>query len=91
MTHLERFVSAGVGLLLPQSGGLLVGCRQLVALEHQRLLKLLLRLRLQQLLPEGDVREEGGECPAKLHRCLGAFLRTSAQKFCIKLLMGVQM
>lgn len=67
-------MTAGVGLLLPQGGGLLVGRCQLVPLEHQRLLKLLLRLRLQQLLPEGDVREEGGECPAQLHRSLGAFL-----------------
>lgn len=72
--HLEGFVTAGVGLLLPQSGGLRVGRRQLVPLEHQRLLELLLRLRLQQLLPEGDVGEEGGERPAQLHRRLGAFL-----------------
>lgn len=76
--HLEGFVAAGVGLLLPQSSGLLVGCSQLVPLEHQRLLKLLLRLRLQQLLPEGDVGEESGERPAQLHRCLGAFLRRRA-------------
>lgn len=72
--HLEGFVTAGVGLLLPQSSGLRVGRRQLVPLEHQRLLELLLRLRLQQLLPEGDVGEEGGERPAQLHRRLGAFL-----------------
>lgn len=72
--HLEGFVAAGVGLLLPQSRGLLVGGRQLVPLEHQRLLKLLLRLGLQQLLPEGDVGEERGERPAQLHRRLGAFL-----------------
>lgn len=69
-------MAARVGLLLPQSRGLLVGRRQLVPLEHQRLLKLLLRLGLQQLLPEGDVREEGGERPAQLHRRLGAFLQT---------------
>jgi len=72
--HLEGLVTAGFGLLLPQSDGRLVGCRQLVPLEHQRLLKLLLRLRLQQRLPEGDVREEGGERPAQLYRRLGAFL-----------------
>lgn len=72
--HLEWFVTAGVNLLLPQNGGLLVGCCQLVPLEHQRLLKLLLRLCLQQLLPEGDVREQGGERPAQLHRRLGTFL-----------------
>lgn len=75
--HLEGLVTAGVSLLLPQSSGLLVGCRQLVPLEHQRLLELLLRLRLQQLLPEGDVGEEGGERPAQLHRRFGAFLRKS--------------
>lgn len=82
--HLEGFVAARVGLLLPQSRGLLVGCRQLVPLEHQRLLKLLLRLGLQQLLPEGDVREEGGERPAQLHRRLGAFLQRSRRtSFCV--------
>lgn len=85
--HLEGFVAAGVGLLLPQSGGLLVGRCQLVPLEHQRLLKLLLRLRLQQLLPEGDVREQGGERPAQLHRCLGAFLQKSVRKWaCIRIM-----
>lgn len=67
-------MTAGVGLLLAQGGGLLVGCCQLVPLEHQSLLKLLLRLCLQQLLPEGDIREERGEGPAQLHRRLGAFL-----------------
>lgn len=61
--------------LLPQGSGLLVGCRQLVPLEHQSLLELLLRLCLQQLLPEGDIREERGERPSQLHRRLGAFLQ----------------
>lgn len=77
-------MTAGVGLLLPQSGGLLVGRRELMPLEHQCLLKLLLRLRLQQLLPEGNVREEGGERPAELHRCLGAFLRGGRWSFGLK-------
>lgn len=72
---LEGLVSAGVGLLLAQGGGLLVGRRQLVALEHQRLLELLLRFGLQKLLAEGDVREERGERPAQFHRRLGALLR----------------
>ena len=43
-------------------------------LEDQRLLELLLGLGVQQLLPEGDVREQGGERPAQLHGRLGAFL-----------------
>lgn len=73
--HLEGLVAAGVGLLLAQGGGLLVGGSQLVPLEHQRLLELLLRLGLQQLLPEGDVGEERGERPAQLHGRLGAFLQ----------------
>lgn len=73
--HLERSVIAGDRLLLPQSDGLLVGRCELVPLEHQSLLKLLLRLCLQQLLPEGDVREKGAKRPAQLHRRLGAFLR----------------
>lgn len=73
--HLERLVAAGVGLLLAQGGGLLVGGGQLMPLEHQRLLELLLRLGLQQLLPEGDVGEESSERPAQLHGRLGAFLQ----------------
>lgn len=68
-------MTARVSLLLPQSRWLLVGCRELVPLEHQRFLKLLLCLCLQELLPEGDVGEEGGECATQLHRRLGTFLR----------------
>lgn len=78
-SYFERFVAARVRLLLSQSGGLLVGCRQLVPLEQQRLLKLLLRLRLQQLLPEGDVGEEGGKRPAQLHRRLRTFLQKKSE------------
>lgn len=78
--HLKRFVTARVGLLLPQGSGLLVDCSKLLPLEHQRLLKLLLGLCLQKLLPKGDVRKEGGERPAELHRCLGAFLLKSMWK-----------
>lgn len=75
-------MTARVSLLLPQSRWLLVGCRELVPLEHQRFLKLLLCLCLQELLPEGDVREEGGECATQLHRRLGTFLQKKKKKKC---------
>lgn len=67
-------MAARVGLFLVEGNGLLVGSHQLVALQHQCLLELLLRLGLQQLLAKGDVGEERGEGPAQLHRRLGAFL-----------------
>lgn len=74
LADLEGFMTARVRLLLPQSSWLLVDCCELVPLEHQRLLKLLLCLCLQELLPEGDVGKEGSERPAQFHRRLGTFL-----------------
>lgn len=68
---LERLVAVQLHLLwcgpLDIRGEMLPLC-------HQLLLKLLLRLGVQQLLPEGNVGEHSGKRPAQLDGRLGAFL-----------------
>lgn len=68
-----------VGLFFLKGEGLLVGGHQLVALQHQRLLKLFLRLGLQQFLAEGDIGKKRGEGPSQLNGRLGAFLGGGAE------------
>lgn len=76
--YLERLIAVRVSLLL-HICRLLIGCCELVPLHHQGFFELFLGLGLQKLLPEGDVREHGGESSAKLHCGLGAFLLTSLE------------
>ena len=74
---LERLLSARDGLL---RCGLLDGRDELLLLGHQLLLELLLGLGVQELLPEGDVGEHGGEGAAHLNGRLGAFLRVAEEE-----------
>lgn len=53
---------------------------EMLPLCHQLLLKLLLRLGVQELLPEGDVGEHGGKRPAQLNGRLGTFLRSKDKR-----------
>ena len=62
--------------------------RELLSLVDQLLFELLLGLGLQELLPEGDVREHRGKCSAELDGRLGAFLKRMMRKLKFILIEG---
>lgn len=74
---LERLLAVQLQLLWC---GPLDGRGEMLPLCHQLLLELLLRLGVQEFLPEGDVGEHGGKRPAQLNGRFGAFLRSKKER-----------
>lgn len=80
-SHLEWFALPRVRILhFLWCVWLLADDGELLPLVDQLLFELLLALGLQELLSKGNVWEHGGKRPAKLNRCLGAFLRKGKKK-----------
>lgn len=75
LSHLKRFPFTWIRVVHLLLVLLLVGDGELLTLADQLLLELLLALRLQEFLPEGDVGEHRSEGSAQFNGRLGAFLK----------------
>lgn len=75
LSHLKRFPFTWIRVVDLLLDLLLAGDRELLTLADQLLFELLLALRLQKFLPEGNVGEHRGEGSGEFNGRLGAFLK----------------